>query len=270
MAERFRERGVDIHTLVDHWVLPWTTEEVGQLCHLGLTRTVTNAGETVWEHPQARLPRVRLRNGLPAPRLALAVEDVSLFLQQNGLTPERIEGAPDSSYQTALCPLPSGELRVVARRGDRGFQPGTLDDAQRLALAQVRLAFENRKRSGDEAEVIAEAGRLFNEAAEQVGPNRAVDEFFAAERIYYAARNAAARWQHGRQQTIGLGWANHDHHTYRSSREGFRALDGAMAPDGLSVPRTILRRGGGGLGRTDFGASGVPFDFILRRGHCPR
>ena len=56
MAERFRARGVDIHTLVDHWVLPWTPDEVGHLCNLGLTRTATGDGDTVWEHRHAGCP----------------------------------------------------------------------------------------------------------------------------------------------------------------------------------------------------------------------
>ncbi len=226
MAERFQAQGVDIHTLVDHWTLPWTPESVVHLCNLGLTRTKTEEGDTVWEHRHARLPRVRLKNSLVAPRLALATEDVSLFLRQNGLKPTQREGDPDAAYETALCPLPQGELWVVARRGYRGFQPAAFSDYERLSLTQVRLAFENRKRSGDEADVMNEVARLFDEAAEQVGPNRAVEEFFAAERVYYTSRNAAARWQYARQQTLGIGWANHDHHTYRSSREGFRALMG--------------------------------------------
>ncbi|MCA9291092.1 MAG: hypothetical protein KDA25_08185, partial [Phycisphaerales bacterium] len=37
-------------------------------------------------------------------------------------------------------------------------------------------------------------------------------------------RNRAARVQKSRQDELGLGWANHDHHTYRSSRAGFRSL----------------------------------------------
>lgn len=225
MAARFQCRGVDIHTLVDHWVLPLTSISASYLSELGLVQA-TVEGEVVWEHPQARLPRVRLEAGRAAPRLALATEDVALFLEKNGLTPVSAEGDRDSSYETANCPLPQGELQVVARRGNRGFRPGVLDGEQRRALAQVRAAFENRRRIGDEADVIAEAARLYREAAEQIGPGRAAEEFFAAERVYYTARNAAARWQYAQQQALGIGWANHDHHTYRSSREGFRALMG--------------------------------------------
>jgi hypothetical protein len=48
--------------------------------------------------------------------------------------------------------------------------------------------------------------------------------FFEAEREYWQSRNHAARVQYERQSRLGLGWANHDHHTYRSSRPAFRHL----------------------------------------------
>ena len=48
--------------------------------------------------------------------------------------------------------------------------------------------------------------------------------FFQAERDYWQNRNDAACVQKSRQDRLGLGWANHDHHTYRSSRAGFAPL----------------------------------------------
>ena len=48
--------------------------------------------------------------------------------------------------------------------------------------------------------------------------------FGFGEREYYMARNLASRVQAARQQEIGIGWANHDHHTYRSSRRHFAKL----------------------------------------------
>jgi hypothetical protein len=44
---------------------------------------------------------------------------------------------------------------------------------------------------------------------------------FEAERSYWQRRNRAGQVQKARQDSLGLGWANHDHHTFRSSREGF-------------------------------------------------
>src|SRR5690242_14109505 len=88
MANRFREQtGVNIVNLIDHWSLPRTPERIAELTACGLGERTTDDGDCVWEHPAARLPRVRLLADLNAPRLALEVEDVALFLKANDLTP---------------------------------------------------------------------------------------------------------------------------------------------------------------------------------------
>jgi hypothetical protein len=48
--------------------------------------------------------------------------------------------------------------------------------------------------------------------------------FFEAERAYWERRNRAARLQKFRQDSLGLGWGNHDHHTFRCSRAYFANL----------------------------------------------
>jgi hypothetical protein len=48
--------------------------------------------------------------------------------------------------------------------------------------------------------------------------------FFEAERKYWENRNRAAKLQKQRQDELGLGWGNHDHHTFRESREHFAGL----------------------------------------------
>src|SRR5207247_5729003 len=47
---------------------------------------------------------------------------------------------------------------------------------------------------------------------------------FDGERAYWQRRNRAAQFQKQRQDRLGLGWGNHDHHTFRSSREHFLDL----------------------------------------------
>ena len=70
----------------------------------------------------------------------------------------------------------------------------------------------------DEREGFEHALTLIGRAADDLGVDWACDLFFAAERDYWTRRNRAARTQKARQDALGLGWANHDHHTYRSSR----------------------------------------------------
>src|SRR5262249_11490055 len=68
------------------------------------------------------------------------------------------------------------------------------------------------------------ASKLFEAAADEIGPDWACDLFFTAEREYWQKRNRAGAVQYDRQNRLGLGWANHDHHTYRSSRAAFLRL----------------------------------------------
>src|SRR6185369_6858652 len=49
--------------------------------------------------------------------------------------------------------------------------------------------------------------------------------FFEVERAYWERRNRAARLQKFRQDHLGLGWGNHDHHTFRCSRAHFAELN---------------------------------------------
>ncbi len=61
-------------------------------------------------------------------------------------------------------------------------------------------------------------------AIELVGQDVACELFFAEERRYWEKRNRAGQIQKRRQDRLGLGWGNHDHHTFRCSRQFFADL----------------------------------------------
>lgn len=221
LATRFAEEaGVDILALVDHWILPPADGLTGHWEALGLVKTTLPEGDEVWEHPAARLPRLRVRTKRTTPVLALGVESVEDFVQKNDLALDSCHGDPDAGYRCAHLTLPQGELMPIVRSGYRGFAPQEVP----AGLTEARTDFSLRLRSEDELATIADASERFVRHQKTLGRGRAVEEFFAAERTYYLARNAAARWQYARQQAIGIGWANHDHHTYRCSRTAFPAL----------------------------------------------
>src|SRR6185312_10969211 len=93
------------------------------------------------------------------------------------------------------------------------------------AAARHRDAFRQRERVFPEFEAgFRHAAELFAAAADESGTDLACDLFFAAEREYWQSRNRAGTVQYDRQNRLGLGWANHDHHTYRSSRGAFPLL----------------------------------------------
>ena len=225
MATRFLQgAGVNILNLVDHWALPASAALAAELAACGLVEIPTVDGDTAWEHPGARLPRVRLVTDLAAPRLALAADSISDFAEANDLHTNGQHGDPDSGYEEARYPLPNGTLAVIVRQGYRGFQPGELSASAAKALNRIRAALRSRDRAGDDAAILRATLQLAESIVGEIGPDRATDEFFAAERDLYRTRNRAAQWQYAQQQAQGFGWANHDHHTYRSSRVSFRGL----------------------------------------------
>lgn len=221
LARRLEEEGgVDLHSLVDHWILPPSDGLEARLTALGLVKTTRPEGDEVFSHPGARLPRLRIKAKRTTPVLALGVEDAREFCEKQNLALGALHGDGDSGYQCGHVVLPDGELMPIVRRGYVGFAPQTAPSG----LTEIRESFQRRPREGDELAVIAEASARFERAKDALGAGQATEEFFAAEREFYLRRNAAARWQHTRQVALGIGWANHDHHTYRSSRAAFRAL----------------------------------------------
>ncbi len=234
LARRFEDRaGVRLVSLVDHWILPPSEGTGEKLRSLGLEPISYPEGDLVYRHPGARLPGVRLKAKRTTPLLALGVENIELFAKCHDLTLDAVHGDHDSAYRCGHVALPEGELMPIERRGCAGFAPASLSDTERGRLDELREKFQTRKRRGSETEVLEIAAALFSEAAEIFGRDRACDEFFVAEREYYLTRNHAARWQYARQQELGIGWANHDHHTYRSTREGFRHLIGLFIAMGF-------------------------------------
>jgi hypothetical protein len=139
----------------------------------------------------------------------------------------KIIGERGGTCRIALLNQANGvDLSVVERHGQPSpFPPCPLDDKQIAAAARHVEAFRGRQRSfASFIEGFRHASELFAAAASDLGVSWACDLFFQAEREYWQSRNHAARVQYERQNRLGLGWANHDHHTYRSSRPAFRHL----------------------------------------------
>src|SRR6185503_2299901 len=72
-----------------------------------------------------------------------------------------------------------------------------------------------------DAKAIQSTNRILERSLELVGRDLSCQFFFEAERWYWESRNRAAQVQKRRQDKLGLGWGNHDHHTFRCSREHF-------------------------------------------------
>jgi hypothetical protein len=93
----------------------------------------------------------------------------------------------------------------------------------RYLQALERWAIRPR-RFEDAREGMEQTLKLARSLAGELGADTAAWVAFAAERTYWQQRNRAGQAQKNRQDSLGLGWANHDHHTFRSSREVFSVL----------------------------------------------
>jgi 4-hydroxyphenylpyruvate dioxygenase-like putative hemolysin len=157
--------------------------------------------------------------------VAIRVESIADFLQVNGIRAE-IEGGPFSPYRRASASTEGGAaLLIVERRGTRDYEPVYTKDAYLRAYLKGMEAWQNRPRTGDnEDRTFGEIFRIADRLVIQLGPDLAAHIVCRAERTYWLSRNFAARMQQGRQDTLGLGWGNHDHHTFRSSRKNFSKL----------------------------------------------
>jgi hypothetical protein len=183
--------------------------------------------ERVWAHPGGQFPRIVQAAGAPM-QLWLACEDIvdvcARHAGDTGADPV-IHGAPLSLLRTArIAASPAAELWVVERCGGSGYAVAPADASRTLAAARALERFRCRRRAGSDQASFAHASALIDEAIAAVGVDQACALFFRAEREVWQRRSHAAQVQRARQDRLGLGWANADHHTYRSSRARFADL----------------------------------------------
>lgn len=229
LAQRMREEtGTDFFEWVDHLTLPQGEEQA--LREAGFVQDAAaeaRHGEEVYEHPEATLPRVLVTGEEHrGPRvLALRPEFVADFMARHNLGGEA-EGEPGSRYRRVVVAEEGGtRLEAVERRAYRGFVSAPLSPAQLKAIVKARELWHTRQRQfADESEGFEAANAILGKVTALVGRDLACQFFFEAERAYWENRNTAARVQKRRQDQLGLGWGNHDHHTFRGSRQHFKEL----------------------------------------------
>lgn len=199
------------------WVTKFTLDH-DQYTYAALEEVGYRTGPTGWHHPDGMFPDVELASN-KHDRVYLKVESVADFVLAQRLTGKvQIEGAPLAPVRQARVAAENGvECWVIERHGG-----GDADPARVLHHLE---AFRLRNRDfDDEIDGFAHARQLVRAGIADLGVDRTCDLFFQAEREFWQMRNRAARVQKARQDALGLGWANHDHHTYRSGRENFAPM----------------------------------------------
>ena len=229
-SQMYHQTGTRLTDWIDHLVLPRTHVTAHELGDAQFERVADHVPcrgareASLWLHPGGMFPAI-LITAHDQPVLTIAVESVCDFLAAHRVQAE-IDGQPGSPLRMATAAeTPSGQFVVVERHGSRAFVPELVAESKLVAAMQHAERFRMRPRNYEVAqEGFDHAAQWFDQASADLGTDWACDLFFAAERSYWHSRNRAARVQKARQDRLGLGWANHDHHTYRSSREHFASL----------------------------------------------
>jgi hypothetical protein len=223
LAGRMREEtGTDFFEWIDHLVLQPEAEQTLRSFGMEADRVETPGGETVLHHPRATLPRVVLAADAGRTAISLRPEFVAEFVAAHSLA-EPIEGGPYSRLRRVLvCEEKGARLEALERNAYRGFVPAPLHSANLKNMVEAQDLWRTRRRHCASSSAGFEAARsVLDQALDGVGQDLACQYFFKEERRYWESRNRAAQVQKRRQDSLGLGWGNHDHHTFRCSREHF-------------------------------------------------
>ncbi len=215
---------------IDFIGLERSPELVKRLESVGFTRTPQPGAPDCFVHHGAMFPAVVLSSRKEMV-VGIKVDSAADFASCWRLPPGTpITGEPFGQFRTVLAFTGDrAELVAVERHGYRGFEPRAPDPARALRSVRHLENLRRRRRDfADDAQGFAHARKLVEEAITDLGADWACDLFFQAEREYWGRRNRAAQVQKARQDRLGLGWANHDHHTYRCSRRNFTLLIGLL------------------------------------------
>ncbi|MDQ6631150.1 MAG: hypothetical protein M3Y82_05260 [Verrucomicrobiota bacterium] len=224
-ARMANETATDFFEWIDHLVLSPADETALRKVGFSNDEVETPAGEIVLHHPRATLPRIILRAGQKQNPsvIALRPEFIADFMAKLNLTGE-IEGEPCSCYRRFLVSEENGaRLEAIERHAYRGFVSAKLKSGELEKIIQAKELWRTRQRRAfkNDAEGFAIANKILDKSLELVGRDLSCQFYFEEERAYWESRNRAAQIQKRRQDQLGLGWGNHDHHTFRSSREHF-------------------------------------------------
>jgi hypothetical protein len=225
------ETGTRLLDWIDHLALETKDFAVvkRELIEVGYEES-SNGPFAVWRHHLGMFPPVVVDAG----RTGIAIRCESIddclaalpaALGLSDISASDVNGVSGGRYRECLLNANGGlGLWAIERHGCQEFMPTDASPQQITAAVMHLHAFRSRDRDSASVDGFQVAAKLFSAAAGEIGRAWACDLFFQAEREYWQSRNHAARVQYGRQSKLGLGWANHDHHTYRSSRTAFRHL----------------------------------------------
>ena len=215
-----RVTGTRFSDWIDHITLPKTTimdeiKEIGFIKHNCKTPSDTQA----YVVQDSILPPLLFKDSNEI-EISLKVDNIENFCKNHNIQ-FSINNKPYSPYiKIQINSSKDYMLSVVERHGSKDFTPVKINDIGEYQKALNAFIKRNREFQNDE-EGIRKTQQLIDQYLTQLSSERTADAFFQAERKYWEERCPVGIQQKIRQDTLGLGWANHDHHTFRCSRENF-------------------------------------------------
>lgn len=157
-------------------------------------------------------------------KISIAVEDLTLFLLVNSFSVPFYGSSMGPKRSAIIHDSSDWQIEAVERWGRFSPSPQTLTEQDLVVVKKWLDRFRVRPRvtDGNEEELLTIAEGLIKDAVNEVGPALAASIFLFVEREFWQSKNRAGQIQFARQNSMGLGWANHDHHTFRSSRKFFQ------------------------------------------------
>lgn len=189
------------------------------------TEVEKNQEYSIFNHFKAQFPKIILieKNEID---IYLTAESIADFLMVRGLEKE-IHGTIYSAFRKChIFNQKNVNLFVVERRAYFSHEPKTESNEYISNYLWAVEKWKSRPRNSLEKEDqdLHKALLIAKEIVDKLGKDLAAWIVLQVERDYWQSRNSAGQMQKNRQDKLGLGWANHDHHTFRSSRKNFSKL----------------------------------------------
>ncbi len=182
-------------------------------------------------HKNAQLPRIvfierKVKNSAVYVKCD-SIRAFRAYWESGGLQPELVKGS-----QVGLCCITKDngwELWGVERHACLDYEERFFTYEISRATKSAVFLWKHRPRVFEDDSLgmdytLALVRHLVNSMSWMGGNHLLADYLMAEERAYWQSRNKIAGLQKEWQDELGLGWANHDHHTFRSSRQHFRKL----------------------------------------------
>ena len=221
LAERMeKETSTRFFDWIDHIMIPEKVANHKKIQDLGFEekdKVQSPSGTKVFTNSESVFVPILIGNKY---EIAIKPERIDHFLQIIGRGLQ-IEGELFSPYRRSIVYENDGYvLSAIERRGYDGYVVKETKDVRKYKEA-IETFFCRRRLFETDNEGIKYTQRFVKHYTKIISHARVADAFFRTERVYWERKNRPGQVQKARQDRLGLGWGNHDHHTYRSSRENF-------------------------------------------------